>query len=190
MDTIKLRRVIKMWITILLATYTLIFSSLAFASEIQDAVEGGDLPKVEALLKDNPDLISSKDSEGMSLLQYAAFYGKTNVVKFLLAQKANVNAKDNRGGTALQCAAKMGHTGVVELLLANKAQINPKVESNGYTPLHFAAEMGNKDVVELLLANKAEVNARDNIGETPLHLAKTHKYEDVAELLRQNGGHE
>jgi ankyrin repeat protein len=190
MSTIKHRTIMKMWITILLAACTVIWSPVAFGDEIQDAVKSGDLAKVEALLKDHPDLVSSKDNTGKSLLHYAAFYGYTNIAGFLLTKKANVNAKDDGGGTPLQCAAKMGHTDVVELLLANKAEVDPKVESNGYTPLHFAAEMGNKDVVGLLLANKAEVNAKDKKGETPLHLAKTYRHDDVAELLSQHGGQE
>ena len=41
----------------------LAWSSLAFCGEIHDAAKAGDLEKVKALLKDNPDLVFSKDNE-------------------------------------------------------------------------------------------------------------------------------
>ena len=42
----------------------LVWSSLAFCGEIHDAAKDGDLEKVKALLKDNPDLVNSKDNNG------------------------------------------------------------------------------------------------------------------------------
>ena len=40
----------------------LAWSSLAFGGEIHDAAKAGDLEKVKAVLKDNPDLVFSKDT--------------------------------------------------------------------------------------------------------------------------------
>jgi hypothetical protein len=42
----------------------LAWSSLAFCGEIHQAARNGDLAKVEALLKDNPDLVFAKDKGG------------------------------------------------------------------------------------------------------------------------------
>jgi len=42
----------------------LAWSSLAFCGEIHQAARIGDLAKVEALLKDNPDLVFAKDKGG------------------------------------------------------------------------------------------------------------------------------
>jgi HEAT repeat protein len=164
---------------------TLAWSSLAFCGEIQDAAKSGDLEKVKALLKDNPDLVSSKDSYGYTPLYYAARYGHKDVAQLLLANHAEVNAKDNYGLTPLHWA--MDHKDIAELLLAKGADVNSKT-IDGRTPLHIAAQHGSKNVVELLLAKHADVNANDDNGKTPLDAAVYMGYMDVAELLRQHGG--
>jgi hypothetical protein len=46
----------------------LAWSSLAFCGEIHDAIRNGDLARVQALLKDNPDLANSKDRGGRTAL--------------------------------------------------------------------------------------------------------------------------
>ena len=117
--------------------------------EIDDAAQNGDMEKVKTLLKDNPDLVSSKDKWGRTPLHWAAFGGHKDVATLLLASKAEVNAKAIAGRTPLHLAAGRGHKDVVELLLACKADVNAK-DNGGQTPLHLAAANGHKDVAELL----------------------------------------
>ena len=167
----------------------LVWSSLAFCGEIHDAAKAGDLAKVKALLNANPDLISSKDTNGLTPLHDATWNGHKDVAEFLLANKADVNAKDTDGSTPLLKVAFMGHKDMADLLLANKANVNAKANNN-WAPLHEAAFGGNKDVAELLLTNKADVNAKNNKGQTPLSVAVLNKHNEVAELIRQHGGHE
>ena len=121
----------------------------AFCGEIHDAAKSGDLEKVMALLKDNPNLVSSKDDNGWTPLHRAAALGHKDAVALLLASKAETNARDNDGETLLHFAAELGHADVVELLLANKAEVNAK-NKNGNTPLHAAVVEGHKDVAEAL----------------------------------------
>jgi ankyrin repeat protein len=172
---------------------------------IHDAALNGDLEKVKALIKDDPNLVFSKDENGATPLLTATVVGHKEVVEMLLATKADVNAKDNNGNTPLFYAVSIGRKDLVELLLINKADVN--VQNNkGATPLHFAAargfkdildprfnailqraeDGGYKDVAKLLLANNADVDAQDNKGNTPLHLAARGGYKDVAELLLAN----
>src|ERR1019366_7998863 len=168
----------------------LAWSSLVFGGEIHEAAKAGDLKKVKALLKDNPELVFSKDTNGITPLYWAADRGNKDVVELLLANKADVNAevkadvnaKKNGGWTLfIAAAATNGQKDVAELLLANKADVNAKTV-DGETPLHRAAAEGDKDVVELLLASKAEVNAKANDGRTPLHAASAHDHHrDVVE---------
>jgi ankyrin repeat protein len=75
---------------------TLVWSSLAFCGEIHDAAEKGDLAKAKALLKNNPELVSSKNNAGFNPLYYAARDGYKDVAELLLANKAEVNAKHVR----------------------------------------------------------------------------------------------
>jgi ankyrin repeat protein len=133
----------------LVALLALAWSSPAFCGEIHDAAENGDLKKVNALLKDNPNLVFSKDDYGAMPLHYAAQGGRKDVAELLLANKAEVNAKANNGWTPLLAAAYRGRKDVAELLLANKAEVNSK-NNAGWTPLYAAAAQGHKDVAELL----------------------------------------
>jgi hypothetical protein len=56
---------------------------VAFGQEIDDAAQNGDLEKVKALLKDNPDLVSSKDKWGRTPLHLAARNGHKDVAELL-----------------------------------------------------------------------------------------------------------
>ncbi len=150
---------------------------------VLSAVKVGDLEKVKALLKDQPALVFSKDTNGMTALHLAANYGHKDVAELLLANRAKVNAKNNNGATPLHSAAGAGDKDTAELLLANKAEVDAKT-TDGRTPLHIAALAGRTKMAELLLASKAEVNARDNDGRTPLHwVAGFTDHKDVTELL-------
>lgn len=165
----------------------LAWCSPAFSGQIHDAAANGDLERVRALLKDDPDLVLSKDDKGYTPLHWAAKNGHTDVARLLLVNKAEINAKTNIGWTPLHEAADGGHKDLVEFLLANKANVNERTY-RGYTALHFAASKGYMDVVGLLLGYGANVNARSNLGATPLQVAMAHK--DVVELLQEHGGHE
>ena len=80
----------------------LAWSSLSFCGEIHDAAKSGDLEKVKALLKGNPDSVSSKDENyGATPLHFAASAAGKDVAELLLTNKAEVNAKDNNGWTPL-----------------------------------------------------------------------------------------
>jgi hypothetical protein len=131
-----------------LAMVALAWSIPAFCGEIHDAAKSGDLAKVQALLKENPKVVFSKDALGYTPLHMAAWKARNDVVELLLANKAEVNARDS-GVTPLHLAAAMGTRETVKLLLANKAEVNAR-DTHGYTSLHCAADEGNKDVDELL----------------------------------------
>jgi hypothetical protein len=90
----------------------LAWSSLAFCGEIHDAAKDGDLAKVKALLKDNPDLVFNKDKEGMTPLHDAAASGYKDVAELLLANKADVDAKAGNGLTPLHVAAAIPVTSI------------------------------------------------------------------------------
>jgi ankyrin repeat protein len=164
----------------------LAWSISAFCGEIHDAAKAGDLTKARALLKDNPELVSSRDDKGYTPLHLAAVYGHKAVAELFLANKADVNARivyklemldlitlkplalnNNEtighmddGPTPLHLAVDNGHKDIAELLLANKAEVNA-LDTEGCTPLHEAAFRGNKEIAALLLAGKANVHASD-----------------------------
>ena len=79
--------------------FTLAWAALASAGEIHDAAKNGDLNKVRSLLTANPDLVFSKGSQGTTPLHWAAAQGHKDVVKLLLASKAEVMAKAARASS-------------------------------------------------------------------------------------------
>jgi ankyrin repeat protein len=170
-------------------TMMLALSISAFCGEIHEAAQWEDLAKVQALLRDNPKLVFSKDRIGFTPLHWSAVTGRRkDVAELLLACKADVNARMNKGDTPLHIAAANDNKVVAESLLAARADVDAK-DDEGDTPLHVAASMGSKDVAELLLARKADVNARNRESVTPLFLALAERHKDLALLLRRHGGH-
>ena len=123
------------WITILTVVQLLAWCSQSFGGEIHDAAQTGDLAKVGALIKDQSDLVSSRNDSGQTALIVAAARGQTNLVAFLLTNKSDVSARDNAGQTALHWTAQSGERSVAILLLTNKAKINVR-NNSGWTPLH------------------------------------------------------
>jgi cytohesin len=158
-----------------------LFCVTAFCGEIQDAARDGDLEKVKALLKDNPDLVFSKESHGWTALHFAAANGYTNVTEFLLASKADVNAINNDGGTPLHLAVLNGYTDVAELLRQHGGQDTGKKTA---TTIHDAAADGNLEIVRTLLKDNPDlISSKDTNGDTPLHWAADKGHKDVAAFL-------
>lgn len=156
-----------------------------------------DLEQVNALLSDNPALVSSKDHNGQTPLHLAAVRANKAMVKLLLANAANVNARGIDGLTPLHGVAGLqgaqfillawiDYKEVVELLLANGANVNAK-DNYSRTPLHHAA-INSPFIAELLLANGANVSAREDIeGLTPLLASAAAGTTGVAKLLLAKG---
>ena len=120
--------------------------------------EADEVKRIQALIKDSPDLINAPDRKGETLLQSAAAKGKLAVVKLLLDSGAAVDGLQEPGLTALHYAAANGHKAVVDLLLSKGAKAGAQTEG-GVTPLHLAARKGYESVVKALLAAGAPVNA-------------------------------
>ena len=60
----------------LVTLFALAGSKLAFAGEIHEAAASGDLAEVKALLKEDPGLVNSKDTNYYTPLHMAAMMGE------------------------------------------------------------------------------------------------------------------
>jgi ankyrin repeat protein len=93
--------------------------------QIFDAASRGNMEKLNALLKVNPDLPVIKNSDGLTPLHWAAIGGRKDLAEWLLANNANVNEKDNLGRTPLYYAAFYDRKDVAELLRQRGGQPLP-----------------------------------------------------------------
>jgi ankyrin repeat protein len=178
------------------------------------STEAEEVKRIQALIKDSPDLINAVDGsretslrnavEGNreTLLQSAAAGGKLAVVRVLLENGAAVDGLQQPGLTPLHYAAANGHKAIVDLLLSKGARADARTE-HGITPLHLAARKGYESVAKALLAAGAPLNEqikgggnwdRDELqfrsigsGQTPLHLAAGAGYTSMVELLLAKG---
>lgn len=85
------------------------------ASALRQAAALGDLPRLRALLAEQPE-IDARDAAGRSALMLAAQYGKTDAVDLLLASGADPNAADSSGATPLQVALTHNRSAIVDAL--------------------------------------------------------------------------
>ena len=152
--------------------------------DIFEAASLGRLSDIEALIKENPSIVSEYSTEGFTALQLAAYLGKGDTVDFLLRSGADVNAiaKNPTGYTALTGAVARGHESIASTLLEQGANPNHRYEG-GFTPLMEAAASGSVDVTKLLLAHGADRMILFN-GKTALDLALEKGRKETAQLLR------
>lgn len=141
---------------------------------------------LDALLAKGADF-RAVDSDGWTVLHYAALGGHKRIVSRMIAKGLGVNARIRSDGmTALGMAAVRGHTEVVQLLLAQHADPNIP-DFGGNTPLLHAAMRGRTETVRLLIANGADVNSTSRPGWTPLMAAAWEGHEDIVKLLLKHG---
>jgi serine/threonine-protein phosphatase 6 regulatory ankyrin repeat subunit B len=173
-----------------------IWSSLAICGEIHEAAKNDRLDEVKALLKENPDLVSSKDSYGWTPLHWAAREGYQDLAEFLITNNADLNAQNNEGWSPLHEAIFMGQSQIQQLLLQHGGQdlatnaitsttTNlPVTEPILDTSIHDAARDGDLKRVKALLKEKPDrVNSEDGNGWTPMDYAVREGHEDVVKLL-------
>ena len=71
-----------------------------------------------------------QDDAGTTALMVASYRGDTDILKLLIASKANLNRQTSTGWTALMYATLLGNGGVIDLLLEHNADIDEKKFSN------------------------------------------------------------
>jgi ankyrin repeat protein len=106
---------------------------------------------------------------GETPLTAAAKFGRTEVVRYLLANGAKINQQDGFGGTAIINACFSGDLSLVELLVGEGG--DPAVIGNNGTAMHMAAALGHLPIMEFLLKEGLTVDFPDKNGRSPLYAA-------------------
>lgn len=136
------------------------------------AAAGGNEDLVQELLRDGSIDVNLPDNRRITILHYAGQSGNIELVKWLIAQHANIHAKDTSQRIVLHYAAQSGNLELVKELLKHDLDINAKTDVNR-TVFHFAAQSGNMDLIVFLKEQQAEVtfNDKDLNGVLPIYLA-------------------
>ena len=137
--------------------------------------------------------IDTLQGSGMTALMLACLSGRTDVVKLLLEEGADVDKATADGWTPLIIACRNGHTDVVKVLVKEGADVDratadgSEEELGGCTPLIIAIKVGKAEVVKVLLEGGADVDKPRADGCTPLIIAIKVGVEDIAKLLLEGG---
>ena len=139
---------------------------------VKKMVTHADIECCETFGKNNTPLIS------------AVYNDESEIIKFLLDQKASQTAKNMFGMTAFLAAVDCNNEKAIELLLHDDpTQIN--VQANGgYTALMFATFHHYKNLIKLLLEHNADPFIKDKNGRTPLMHAYLRGNHEIIQMLK------
>ncbi|XP_059873209.1 ankyrin repeat domain-containing protein 49 [Delphinus delphis] len=149
------------------------------------AAEKNRLTTVRRLLSEKATHVNTQDEDGYTPLHRAAYSGHLDVVRELIAHRADVHAVTVDGWTPLHSACKWNNTRVASFLLQHDADINAQTKGL-LTPLHLAAgNRDSKDTLELLLMNRyIKAGLKNNLEETAFDIARrTSMYHYLFEIV-------
>ncbi|KAL8525640.1 hypothetical protein ACS0TY_015034 [Phlomoides rotata] len=158
----------------------------------------GKISCVEKLIEAGANILMFDTLNGRTCLHYAAYYGHSDCLEFILSTARNshvsaswgysrfVNIRDSKGATPLHLAARQKRSQCVHILLDNGALVC--ASTGGYsfpgsTPLHLAARGGSLDCIRELLAWGADRLQRDASGRIPYTVALRHRHGACGALL-------
>lgn len=150
--------------------------------DLLQAMERNDVAQVMQLLQRGMD-VNTSDRAGNTLLMLAARNGETEILDYLLQNRASLLKRNRYGDTALMLAALNGHQAAVERLVAAGAEIDPSSSGSSWTPLTYAAFNGHVAVMRFLLDHGAAVDARAANGATALMIASRNGHPEAVRLL-------
>ena len=141
--------------------------------DVFEAAALGDEQRLRALLDDDPALVSATSGDGFSPLHLAAFFGRLETARLLVARGADVAsvASNLMRVMPLHSAAAGRHAAIVALLVEAGAPVDAR-QAGGFTPLHSAAQNGDAATAAALVAAGADPCAPNDEGVDPRTLAR------------------
>ena len=152
-------------------------------SFMHELAREGDILSAEAILEKGGS-IDLPDEEGRRPLHEAAFFGREEMVRFLLAEGAVMDAPIHPFGyTALWFAVQQGHHAIAKFLIERGARLSAADALSGQGLLHIAAARGDMKMAGLLIAAGIDVLAEDKRGQTARDAAARANHKTVEAVL-------
>ena len=145
-----------------------------------EAIQKGNLQKIDHLLNANPELASSKAKNGVSVILLALYHGHRNIAEAIATKKTELDIFE---------ASTLGLLNRVESLINQDPSLARAYSPDGFALVALAANMGQKETTEYLLGKGADVNAvaRNTTGFTALTGAVASNHTEIAKLLVKRG---
>lgn len=158
------------------------FSARDLDEDIFTSISQNDLKRIKRFLngRSGPEIMLSRNEEGLTPFGFAIKLKKVELVKLFLAwyeenPKININEADKMGYSIVHTAAIYGTDTILCLILSLK-KISVTVKNRDFnTPLHFFCHHYSspniQEPFELMIKKGAKLDEKNSNGETPLHKA-------------------
>ena len=168
---------------LLLFSWLLLLSSFVTAQnkDIFDIARKGTLDEINAIYRQNSNLINTVDANQYSPLILACYRGNEDVALFLIDKVKEINYNIGQG-TALMAAVMAGKVSIIEKLISKKADPN-LADAQGKTALIYATFFNKNEIAKLLIKAGASLKQKDNDGKTALDFANFNKNTELIILL-------
>ena len=130
---------------------------------------------------------NTPDDNNEAPLIKAIYAHNTEIIEYLISQKADMYATDVAGQTSMMICAQRGHLDIAQMLLQTGYDLNKSVPSSHQSALSLAVWEKQAEMVCWLLDNGANVNSVDSRGWTPLMVATFIGSEELVEELLKRG---
>jgi ankyrin repeat protein/beta-lactamase regulating signal transducer with metallopeptidase domain len=154
---------------------------------LMEAAEAGDINAIRELRVQGADVNGTYGDDRQTPLLCAAGRGRTEVVRLLLDEGANVNGSDAWGYTALYYAIWADTEETVRTLLSRGARVDLYPRGANRYCLTSAVWAGNPTIVRMLIEAGADVRGRDRSKWTALRYAIDAVDSEVAKLFIGTG---
>lgn len=152
--------------------------------EVRRAVVENDLPALQRVLRENPDIdLNQILFDGDTYLILSIKYNYPQIRNFLWEKGADLNRPNVNKETPLMVAISKGRLNSVKVLLDLKVDLERK-DTNGETALLLALKNLNEEVALLLIKQGANLETNDKLDRSPLRVAEESHLVNAVELIK------
>ncbi|OMJ93900.1 hypothetical protein SteCoe_3098 [Stentor coeruleus] len=134
-------------------------SSIPFEDEILESIKSGNINELSQLFETkniDPKLLTK---QGLTLMTFAAYHNKTEVIKYLHSIGCDANQTGKNGSSPLTRACYYKRYDSIKILLDLGANINTKYDEY---PLVQSLYRGNDELIQFLLDHGADTSILHN----------------------------